>query len=83
MCYHSNVHLSWNQKVSFMEITGTTSQIQDYIRGEASVEETEAMYQVKLLQMQRESELVAGQIIEDTLDISQEALDKCIADMKK
>ena len=66
-----------------MEITGTTSQIQDYIRGEASVEETEAMYQVKLLQMQRESELVAGQIIEDTLDISQEALDKCIADMKK
>ncbi len=68
-----------------MEINfqGTSSQIQDYIRNEAKAEETEAAYQVKLLKMQRESELVAGQIIEDTLDISQEALDKCIADMKK
>lgn len=66
-----------------MEITGTSSQIRDYVRDEASVEETEALYQVKLLKMQRESQLVAGQIIEDTLDISQEALNKCIADMKK
>ena len=33
--------------------------------------------------MQQQSDAVAGQIIEDTLDISQEALDKCIADMKK
>ena len=68
-----------------MEINfqGTSSQIQDYIRNEAKAEETEAAYQIKLLKMQQQSDAVAGQIIEDTLDISQEALNKCIADMKK
>ncbi len=68
-----------------MEINfqGTSSQIQDYIRNEAKAEDIETAYQVKLLKMQRESELVAGQIIEDTLDISQEALDKCLAEMNK
>ena len=68
-----------------MEINfqGTSSQSQDYIRNEAKAEETEAAYQIKLLKMQQQSDAVAGQIIEDTLDISQEALNKCIADMKK
>ncbi len=68
-----------------MEINfqGTSSQIQDFIRNEAKAEETEAAYQIKLLKMQQQSDAVAGQIIEDTLDISQEALNKCIADMKK
>ena len=68
-----------------MEINfqGTSSQIQDYIRNEAKAEETEAAYQIKLLKMQQESDAVPGQIIEDTLEISQEALNRCIADMKK
>ena len=64
-----------------MEITGTSSQIQDYIRGEANVEETEALYQVKLLKMQQQSQAVAGQLIEDTLEISQETLRRCRAEM--
>ena len=64
-----------------MEIQGTSSQIQDYIRNEAKAEETEAAYQVKLLKMQQESDAVAGQIIEDTLEISQEALNRCKAEM--
>jgi len=66
-----------------MEINfqGTSSQIQDYIRNEAKAEETEAAYQIKLLKMQQESDAVAGQIIEDTLDISQEALNRCLAEM--
>ena len=74
-----------NKKVSEMEINfqGTSSQIQDYIRNEAKAEETEAAYQIKLLKMQQEAEAVPGQIIEDTLEISQEAIDRCIADMNK
>ena len=66
-----------------MEINfqGTSSQIQDFIRNEAKAEETEAAYQIKLLKMQQQSDAVAGQIIEDTLDISQEALDKYRAEM--
>ena len=67
-----------------MEINfqGTSSQIQDFIRNEAKAEETEAAYQVKLLKMQQESDAVSGQIIEDTLEISQEALNRCLAEMK-
>ena len=65
-----------------MEITGTTSQIQDYIRQEAKVEEAEANYQVKLLKMQQESDAVVGELLEDTAEISQEAMDKYLAEVK-
>ena len=67
-----------------MEINfqGTSSQIQDYIRGEAKAEESEAAYQVKLLKMQQESDAVAGQIIEDTLEISDEAMRRCWAELR-
>jgi len=64
-----------------MEITGTSSQIQDYINQEAKVQETEALYQVKLLKMQQESEAVVGDILEDTAEISKEAMDKCLAEL--
>lgn len=66
-----------------MEINfqGTSSQIQDFIRSEAKVEESEAAYQIKLLKMQQESDAVAGQIIEDTLEISDEAMRRCLAEM--
>lgn len=66
-----------------MEINfqGTSSQIQDFIRNEAKAEEAEAEYQVKLIKMQQESDAVAEQIIEDTLEISQEALSRCRAEM--
>ena len=63
-----------------MEITGTTSQIQDYIRQEAKVQETEANYQVKLLKMQQESDAVVGELLEDTLEISQDAMNKYMSE---
>ena len=71
------------KKGSTMEITGTTNQIQDYINQEAKVQETEAAYQVKLLKMQQESDAVVGDILEDTCEISQEALNKCLAEIGK
>ena len=64
-----------------MEITGTTSQIKDYITQEAKAEQTEAAYQVKLLKMQQESDAVAGTILEDTVEISQEAMKRCLAEI--
>ena len=65
-----------------MEITGTTSQIQDYIKQEAKVEETQAMYQVKLLKMQQQSDAVVGTLLEDVAEISQEAMQKYLAEIK-
>ncbi len=64
-----------------IQFQGTSSQIQDYIRNEAKTEEAEAAYQIKLLKMQQESDAIAGQVIEDTLEISQEALNRCRAEM--
>ena len=64
-----------------MEITGTSSQIQDYIQQQAKVEETEAMYQIKLMKMQQESDAVIGDLLEDTVEISQEAMNKYLAEI--
>ena len=64
-----------------MEITGTSSQIQDYIRQSAKAEETEAAYQVKLLKMQQESDAIVGSLLEDTAEISQEAMNRYLAEV--
>ena len=63
-----------------MEITGTSNQVQNYINKEASVEETEAMYQIKLLKMQQHSDAVSGEILEDTAEISKEAMEKFMSE---
>ena len=63
-----------------MEITGTSSQIQDYIHQEAKVQEAEANYQVKLIKMQQESDAVVGELLEDTLEISQDAMNKYMSE---
>lgn len=76
------IYHTGSKKDKVMEITGTTSQINDYINQQAKVEETEAMYQVKLLKMQQESEAVAGTLLEDTAEISQEAMNKYLAEIK-
>jgi hypothetical protein len=65
-----------------MEITGTASQINDYINQQASVEETKALYQVKLMKMMQESDAVIGELLEDTAEISQEAMNKYLAEIK-
>jgi len=65
-----------------MEITGTSSQINDYINQSAKVEETEALYQVKLMKMQQESTQVVGDLLQDTAEISQEAMQRFLAEVK-
>lgn len=65
-----------------MEITGTSSQINDYIQQEAKVEEAQAMYQIKLLKMQQQSDAVVGQLLEDTAEISEEAMSRYLAEIK-
>ncbi len=65
-----------------MEITGTSSQINDYINQQAKAIETEAMYQVKLMKMQQQSDAIVGTLLEDVADISQEAMDKYLSEIK-
>lgn len=67
-----------------MEINfqGTSSQINDYIRQQAKAEETDAMYQVKLIKMQQQSDAVVGTLLEDTAEISQEAMERYLAEQK-
>ena len=65
-----------------MEITGTTNQIQDYITQQANVEQTEALYQVKLMKMMQESEQVVSDVLEDTLEISQDAMSQYLSEVK-
>jgi len=74
------IHLIKKELV--MEITGTSSQINDYINQQAKAIETEAMYQVKLMKMQQQSEAVVGTLLEDTVEISQEAMQKYLSEIK-
>lgn len=50
--------------------------------GSLSPEEIQMMYTVKMIQMMRESEEVVGSIIQDTVEISQEAMEKFGAEFK-
>lgn len=43
--------------------------------------EIQAQYAVKCMKIAQESTAVAGSIIQDTAEISQEALQKCVAEM--
>ena len=79
MCHNICIAINLRIKVS-MEITGTSNQIQNYINQEAKVEQTEAMYQIKLMKMQQQSDAVAGTLLEDTAEISKEAMDKFMAE---
>ena len=79
--YYIDIHLHI-KKDSKMEISGTSGQIQDYINKELSVEQAEALYQVKLIKMMQESDAVAGTLLEDTAEISKEAMDKYLAEIK-
>ena len=76
------IYHTGSKKDKVMEITGTSSQINDYINQQAKVEETEAMYQIKLMKMQQQSEAVVGDLLQDTAEISQEAMQKYLAEIK-
>jgi len=51
----------------------------DALREQIQAEQFEAAKEVKLIKMAQESEAVVGDIIQDTLEISQEALNRCLA----
>ena len=63
-----------------MEITGTSSQIQDFIAQQANVEQTEALYQVKLMKMAQEAESTVSDVLTDTLELSQDAINKYMSE---
>lgn len=52
------------------------------VGGNALTPEVQAQYAVKCIQMARQSDAVIGNLIEDTVEISQEAMNKYIAETK-
>jgi len=52
----------------------------DALREQIQAEQFEAVKEVKLTKMAQESEEVVGDIIQDTLEISQEAMNRFLAE---
>ena len=65
-----------------MEFTGTVGQIQDFITQQANVEQTKELYQVKLMKMVQESEQTVSDVLADTLELSPEAMNKYLSEVK-
>ena len=53
------------------------------VGGSALTPEVQAQYAVKCIQMARQSDAVIGNLIQDTVEISKEAMDKYIAERGK
>ena len=51
------------------------------IGGSAMTPDVQGLYAVKCLKMSQQSTLIAGALIQDTAEISAEALAKCTAEM--
>lgn len=51
------------------------------VGGSAMSEAVQAQYAVKCMKMSQQSTYVMGEIIQDTLEISTEAIEKCAAEM--
>lgn len=62
-----------------MEIN--TNCVSDILNSEIKATQTEAVYQVKLMKMMQESEAVSGELLEDTAEISKEAMDKFLSEI--
>ena len=62
-----------------MEV-GAAGQTQNLINSEIKAEQAKELYNVKLIKMAQDSEAVLGNLIEDTVEISQEAMQKFMAE---
>ena len=60
-----------------MEVNSVTSNL---LNSQIQAEQTEALYEVKLIKMQQESEAIVGDILQDTVEISNEAMQKFMAE---
>ena len=62
-----------------MEI-GAAGQAQSILESEIKAEQARELYGVKLIKMAQESEAVVGNLIQDTVEISNEAMQKFMAE---
>ena len=65
-----------------MEISANYNQAQSIIDSEIQAQQTEALYQVKLLKMQQGTQEVVGDLLQDTAEISAEAMERFMAEVK-
>ncbi len=52
------------------------------LSGSALTPEVQAQYAVRCIQMARQTDAIVGTLIEDTVEISKEAMDKFVAEIK-
>ena len=64
-----------------MDISTNYNNVSDLLTSEIKAQQTEAQYQVKLMKMQQESQAVVGNLLEDTAEISKEAMDKYLSEI--
>ena len=65
-----------------MEISANYNQSQSILDSEIKAQQTEALYQVKLLKMQQGTQEVVGDLLQDTAEISAEAMERFMAEVK-
>ncbi len=76
------MNMSQNKKDSVMDINTNYSQSNDIMSSEVKSQQAEALYQIKLMKMQQEADTaVASTLLEDTAEISQEAMDKYLSEL--
>ena len=51
-----------------------------YLSQEIQTEQLKELYNVKLLKMEQESEAVVGDLLEDTVEFSEEAMEKFLSE---
>ena len=64
-----------------MELTGSIEQVQDYIRNATKLQGIKTESMTQLTNMQRNAEKIPITILEDSLQLTKEAIDKCRKDM--
>jgi len=64
-----------------MELTGSIEQVQGYIRNATKFQGIKTESMTQLTNMQRNAEKIPITILEDSLQLTKEAIDKCRKDM--
>ena len=64
-----------------MELTGSIEQVQGYIRNATKLQGIKTESMTQLTNMQRNAEKIPIKILEDSLQLTQEAIDKCRNEM--
>ena len=84
MCYNVGIRLSISQKERNMELNSSSiEQVKSYISNATRLQRVNTTGMATLTNMQRNVEKLPVKILEDSLQLTQEAVDKCRSEMQK